>query len=211
MTKPYQVKDPYFLRAKQRGYRARSAFKLLDIERKFHLFHKGQKVVDLGAAPGSFMQVILEKIGPEGQLVGVDLQRIESLDRKNARMLQADIYNEKPLLEALASVDMGQVDVVTSDLAPKTSGIRDVDQGLSVALTEQAFHLATQLLVPGGHFVGKVFEGEDLPHLIKQIKAAFKQVKIFKPPSCRDRSFETYIVAMGYRLLQSQHENKKGT
>ncbi len=207
MTKPYKVKDPYFLMAKQHGYRARSAYKLLDIQKKFRLLSKGQKVVDLGAAPGSFMQVILEIIGSSGEVVGVDLQKIDSLDQKNAKALQADIYNEGPVLEALASVGMDKVDVVTSDLAPRTSGIRDVDQGLSVELTAQAFRLATKLLKPGGHFVGKVFDGEDLPSLLKDVKASFKKVKVFKPTSCRDRSFETYIVAMDLKLIQSRHDD----
>jgi len=199
MTKPYKVQDTFFLKAKQRGYRARSAFKLIDIQRKFGILAKGQTVVDLGGAPGSFMQVILEHVGAEGRVVGVDLQAIEPFDLKNVWALQADVYNEKPLLEALTGAGFYNVDVVTSDLAPNTSGIRDMDQGLSVDLTRQAFVLACNLLKPGGHFVGKVFDGEDLPSLLKSVKSCFTKVKIFKPPSCRDRSFETYIVAMGYR------------
>jgi len=86
--------------------------------------------------------------------------------------------------------------VVTSDLAPKTSGIKDVDQGLSVELTDQAFYLAMRILKPGGNFVGKVFEGADLPWLLRRVKKKFKTVKLFKPPSCRDRSFEKYIVGI---------------
>lgn len=199
MTNHFKVRDKYFFMAKEHGYRARSAFKLLDIQKKFRLLKKGQKVIDLGAAPGSFMQVILEIIGDDGQVVGVDLQKIDSLDQKNAKALQADIYNEAPVLEALASVGMDKVDVVTSDLAPRTSGIKDMDQGLSVELTHQAFVLATKLLKPGGHFVGKVFDGEDLGGLIKKVKTRFKKVKIYKPPSCRVRSLETYIVAMDYK------------
>ncbi|MBT4384189.1 RlmE family RNA methyltransferase [Candidatus Peregrinibacteria bacterium] len=196
MPRPYKVKDKYFILAKQQGYRARSAFKLKDIQKKFHLLKAGQTVVDLGGAPGSFLQVILEHIGKEGKALVVDLQEIEPLSADNAFAIKGDIYKTTKLLPALKK--FGPVDVVTSDLAPKTSGIRDMDQSLSVDLTAQALFLATQCLKPGGHFLGKVFDGEELHALIKIAKKSFKEVKMFKPPACRDRSFETYLVAMDF-------------
>lgn len=205
VNKSYKVKDPYFLRAKKLGYRARSAFKLLDIQKKFRLILQGDSVIDLGAAPGSFMQVILELVGEQGKVLGVDLQAIEPLDRKNAFFIQGDIFHTEPLLKAMHSAGFEKVDVVTSDLAPKTSGVRDLDQGRSVELTEQAYLLSKKLLKNGGHFVGKVFMGEDLQNLLKEVKKDFKTVSLFKPPSCRDRSFETYIVAM--HMLKSAHED----
>jgi 23S rRNA (uridine2552-2'-O)-methyltransferase len=199
MPRPFEVHDKYFHLAKERGYRARSAFKLLDVQHKFRLIKKGDRVVDLGAAPGSFLQVILELVGPKGQALGFDLQAMEPLDAANVRLVQQDIMETDKVVAICEQLGLGEIDVLTSDLAPKTSGIKDVDQGLSVELTDQAFFLATKLLKPGGHFVGKVFEGEDLPWLLRRVKRKFKKVSVFKPPSCRDRSFEKYIVGIGLK------------
>ncbi len=198
MPKPYQVQDIYFHRAKKEGYRARSVYKLKEIQEKFHLIRKGDIVIDLGAAPGSFMQIILEWVGPQGRCIGIDLQEIESFDQQNAAVVQGDIFETETLLPLLRSKGFCPADVVTSDLAPKTSGIRDVDQARSAELTEQAFDWAKLCLKPGGHFVGKVFEGEDFPFLIKKMKRHFKTVKSYKPTACRDRSFETYLVGIGF-------------
>jgi 23S rRNA (uridine2552-2'-O)-methyltransferase len=198
MTKPYDVQDKYFQQAKTEGYRARSAFKLKEIQAKFKLIRKGNVVVDLGAAPGSFMQVILELIGAKGHVFGVDLQSIEPFDVPNAHSLKADIFNKDQVLEKLKEAGFAKIDVLTSDLAPKTTGIKDVDQARSAELTDQALYLSTHLLKPGGHFVGKVFEGGDFQWLLRRVKRKFKKVKVFKPSACRDRSFETYIVGIGF-------------
>lgn len=195
MPKPYQVQDKYFQMAKEKGYRARSSFKLLDIQKKFRVLKPGDKVIDLGAAPGSFIQVITEIIGPKGKVLGVDLQTIEPLDKSNIQTVRGDILDTDKMLSLFEQTGFEKVDVLTSDLAPKTTGIKDIDQGLSVELTDQAFFLATKTLKPGGHFVGKVFEGADLPWLLRRVKRKFKKVSLFKPPSCRDRSFERFIVA----------------
>lgn len=199
MANHFVVQDEYFHRAKSEGYRARSAFKLNEIQTKFKIIKKGDTVVDLGAAPGSFMQVILKLIGSEGHVFGIDLQDIESFDVSNAHTLKADIYDKDQVLDSLKKAGFEKIDVLTSDLAPKTSGIKDVDQARSAELTDQAFYLATHLLKPGGHFVGKVFEGGDFQWLLRRIKRKFKTVKVFKPSSCRDRSFETYIVGIGFK------------
>ena len=196
MPKPFKVRDEYFHRAKERGYRARSAFKLLDVQKKYRVLGSGDSVVDLGAAPGSFLQVIAEIVGVEGKALGVDLQDIEPLDIANVVTVKGDIMETDAMLGLFEETGFVGIDVVTSDLAPKTSGIKDVDQGLSVELTDQAFYLAMRILKPGGNFVGKVFEGVDLPWLLRRVKKKFKTVKLFKPPSCRDRSFEKYIVGI---------------
>ena len=198
MPKPFQVQDPYFHRAKEQGYRARSAFKLLEIQEKFHLIKPGQMVVDLGAAPGSFLQVIAKLVGPKGRALGFDLQEIEGFEEGNVWTEVVDIMDKEKVFEALRRRGLEKVDGVTSDLAPKTSGIRDLDQGRSAELTDQAFYLASQLLKPGGYFVGKIFEGSDMALLLKRMKRKFRLVKVFKPESSRDRSFETFIVAQGF-------------
>ncbi len=198
MPKAFQVQDSYFHRAKEQGYRARSAFKLLEIQEKFHLLKQGQVVVDLGAAPGSFLQVIAEVVGAKGRALGFDLQEIEAFTDGNVQTEVVDILDKEKVFEALRRHGLEKVDGVTSDLAPKTSGIRDLDQGRSAELTDQAFYIATQILKPGGYFVGKIFEGSDMALLLKRMKRKFRLVKVFKPGSSRDRSFETFIVAQGF-------------
>lgn len=196
MTKPFQVQDKYFQLAKEQGYRARSAFKLLDIQEKYHVIHKGDKVVDLGAAPGSFLQVIEELVGGAGDAVGFDLQEIEAFDEENIHVYVQDIMDKEGVFARLEELGISKVDVVTSDLAPKTSGIRDLDQGRSAELTDQAFFIATRLLKKGGNFVGKIFEGEEMQTLLKHMKKRFRRVSVYKPPSSRDRSFETFIIGL---------------
>lgn len=195
MPKPFKVQDKYFYKAKRDGYRARSAYKLLDIQRKFKLLKPGQVVIDLGSAPGSFLQVISQIVGPEGRAIGIDLQRIEPFDAQNIRLMQGDILAVEAVKQAMQGAGFDQVDIVTSDLAPKTSGIRDLDQGRSIELAYAGLDLAKALLKPGGHFVAKFFDGEEVQALIKDLKKDFKEVKVFKPPSCRDRSFEKFVVA----------------
>lgn len=199
MPRPYQVQDKYFALAKQKGYRARSAFKLIEIEEKFHLFRLGDNILDLGAAPGSFMQVMSAWVGPRGRVLGIDLQEMMPFRENNLKAVQGDIFDKAGVLAALSTQEMEKVDGVTSDLAPKTSGIKDVDTGLSAELTNQALHLATCVLRIGGFFVGKIFEGSDFQRVLKHTKSSFQRVHVFKPDACRDRSYETYIIGIGYR------------
>jgi 23S rRNA (uridine2552-2'-O)-methyltransferase len=197
MTGRFIVQDKYFHKAKEMGYRARSAFKLQEIQDQFHLVKRGDSVLDLGAAPGSFMQVLLKWVGESGRVVGVDLQMIEDFGDLRAQTFVADVFDEA----ALAAVISGTFDVITSDLAPKTSGIKDADTYHSAELARQALELAGRWLKPGGAMVVKIFEGEDFALTIKAYKQAFKQVKCFTPRACRDTSYETYIVAVGKNPL----------
>lgn len=196
MPKPYNVQDKYFQLAKEQGYRARSAFKLLEIQEKYHLIHRGDTVVDLGAAPGSFLQVISELVGGAGTAVGFDLQEIDAFEEENIHTFVQDIMDKDAIFARLEELNLKKADVVTSDLAPKTSGIRDLDQGRSAELTDQAFFIATRILKKGGNFVGKIFEGEEMQAVIKRMKTRFKKVSVFKPASSRDRSFETFVVGI---------------
>ena len=199
MSPKFIVQDKYFHKAKELGYRARSAFKLQEIQDQFHLIRPSDHVLDLGAAPGSFMQILLKIVGLKGHVVGVDLQAIEGLDELRSDTLVADVFDADILAEALARVHPQKFDVITSDLAPKTSGIKDADTYLSAELARQALELAETWLKPGGAMAVKIFEGEDFALTIKAYKQAFKKVKCFKPIACRDSSFETYIVGIGFR------------
>ncbi len=189
MPRPFKIQDQYFKKAKAEGYRARSAFKLIEIDDKFKIFKKGQSVLDLGAAPGSWLQVIQKKVGKRGNMVGIDLQEIKALG-ENVALYQVDIFSE--LVEDLLIGE--KFDVITSDLAPKTSGIKDVDQWKSIELNQAVVELAQKHLKTNGIVILKIFIGADFQDFIKELKSRFKKVNTFKPRACRDRSFETYII-----------------
>lgn len=197
MAKAYQVKDPYFLKAKQDGYRARSAYKLLDIQARFQILRPNQTVLDLGSAPGSFLQVLAKIVGKDGRIFGLDLQPIERFKEPNIKTAVCDILDTTAVDALLETWEITKIDVITSDLAPNTSGIRDVDQARSAELVEMAFNVAKRILKPNGNFIAKVFQGEDLQLLMPKLKQNFRKVTLFKPPSCRDRSFETFIICLG--------------
>jgi 23S rRNA (uridine2552-2'-O)-methyltransferase len=186
-----QREDPYFKRAKDAGYRARSAFKLLQIQEKFHLLRRGQRVLDLGAAPGSWSQVASRIVGPSGQVVAVDLQPIDPLP--GVITLQGDLTAAEVQAQILQATG-GSVHAVLSDAAPNSTGIRLRDHVLSVELVRAALDLSLQVLRPGGHLVAKVFEGEDLPQLIVDLRQVFEKVKPHYPAATRREGREVFLV-----------------
>ncbi len=189
----YNKKDHYYHKAKSEGFLARSAYKLQEIQKKFRILRRGSRVLDLGCAPGAWSQVALPMIGPEGKLVGVDLEAV-TLEAPNARFLHRDAFTMKP-----EDLPEAPFDCVLSDMAPKTSGIKVRDQALSAELCLHALELSLQMLKPGGHLVVKLFEGEDAEKVKQQIKAHFQDLKLFRPESTRQASFEIYLVAMGLK------------
>lgn len=195
-----QLNDPFVLEAKRQGYRSRAAFKLIEIHDKFKIFRPGQKVVDLGAAPGGWSQVALEHIQkdkkPLGQLIGVDLASIPPLE--GATFLQADFTHIKTQDE-LTHFLSGKADVILSDMAAPACGMSDVDHLRIMVLVEQAFEFAQSMLAPGGTFVAKVLRGGTETTLLQQLKQAFTKVTHFKPTSSRQDSAEMYVVALGFR------------
>lgn len=193
MSKPFNPQDQYFKKAKALGYRARSAFKLIEINDKFKVLKKGQSVLDLGAAPGSWLQVIQEKVESSGKIAGIDLQEIKPLG-ENVSLYQADIFSE--LIEDLFYGE--KFDVITADLAPKTSGVKDIDQWKSIELNQKVIEFSQKHLKPIGTLILKVFIGADFQDFIKETKTIFKKVNTFKPKSCRNRSFETYLICKGF-------------
>lgn len=199
MSKPYDPRDAFYRKAKQAGLRARSAYKLEEIARRFGLYRPGMAVLDLGAAPGGWLQILSRLVGAKGLVVGVDLQPIEKLGA-NVRTLVGDITAEETI-EPLRSLRRGKYDALTSDMAPKTTGIKDVDEARSVELVRLALDLCDELLEPGGSFVAKVFEGAEFASLLADFKRRFAQVKLVRPEATRGRSFEIYVVATGFRGL----------
>lgn len=198
MTKPYDPRDFYYRKAKKEGLRARSAYKIEEIAKRFRLLRKGMAVLDLGAAPGGWMQVMAETVGPTGVVVGVDLVPIAGFGKSWIKTAVLDIRAED-FPERLAELHPGRFDLVTSDMAPKTSGIRDVDLARSLALAELALETAQRTLTPGGNFVCKVFMGGDFESYLKLVKQSFEKTRVIRPEATRERSFEVYVVGLGLR------------
>jgi 23S rRNA methylase len=190
-------KDEYYNRAKQQGYRSRSAYKLKQIDENADLFAHGDTVVDLGAAPGGWLQVAAEAVGETGTVVGVDLQRIDDLADHDVETIRGDMTEDRTRHYLREAVGEGGADVVVSDMAPNMTGEYSLDHARSVHLARQAFAVAEELLAPGGDFVVKVFQGDDLDGLRETVREAFEYVKTTSPPASRDASSEVYLVAKG--------------
>ncbi|MDX1711426.1 MAG: RlmE family RNA methyltransferase [Rhodovibrionaceae bacterium] len=191
-----QLNDPYVAEAKKRGYRSRSAFKLAEMDDKLGLLKPAARVVDLGAAPGGWTQVALERIGPEGRIVGIDLLDVEPIE--GALILKGD-FLEEAATEHLAEALGGQADLVLSDMAADTTGHAQTDHLRTMALAEAAYDFARKVLGPGGAFVAKVLQGGTEKDLLDALKRDFKSVKHVKPPASRKESVEMYVVAQGFR------------
>lgn len=190
----YDKPDFWSQKARKEGYPARSVYKLVEIEEKHRLFHRGARVLDLGAAPGSWSLWALKAIGPGGFLCAIDLSPIVIAPAENAFLLQGDLYDER--IRA-AILERGPYDVVMSDAAPNTTGNPLVDSARSEALVEAAREYARSALKPGGSFIAKIFQGGSEADLLKELRLWFAQARGFKPKACRASSFETYLVATG--------------
>lgn len=187
--------DPFHRRAKREGFASRAVFKLEEIDRKLQLFQRGQRVLDLGCAPGSWLQYAGSKIGRHGAVVGLDRFEV-SIEGPNSRCLVGDVHS------VAASELLGDLecfDVVLSDMAPDTTGVRNVDQARSEQLFATALDIAQQTLGPGGHFVGKLFQGPEFQGLLQRCRRDFESVKVIKPSGSRKESIEQYICGLRYR------------
>ena len=183
-------RDHYYRKAKEEGYRARSAYKLLQINEKFHLIKKGDSVVDLGAAPGGWLQVARQLSG--GKVVGVDLEHIAPIP--DVVTFQADITHESTAERILEELGKS-ADVVICDAAPNLSGAWDKDHAVSIDLARSALRAAKRLLKPRGNFLVKVFQGDMFPEYLTEVKREFANVQAHSPAASRKESAETYIVA----------------
>jgi 23S rRNA (uridine2552-2'-O)-methyltransferase len=191
---PRQRHDAYFKRARAQGFAARSIFKLEEIDRKLHLMRPGQRVLDLGCRPGSWLQYAVATVGRGGAVVGIDRTALPAAI-PGTRVIVGDLY-VTPDAELLG--ELAAFDVVLSDMAPDTTGVRATDQARSAALFEEALSRAERLLAPGGAFVGKLFQGPDLQALRRRLAGRFSEVRILKPDSSRAQSIEIYLAAKGF-------------
>jgi 23S rRNA (uridine2552-2'-O)-methyltransferase len=191
-----QLNDPYVARAQREGYRSRAAYKLLEIDEKYNVLKPGQRVVDLGAAPGGWSQIAARKVGPKGTVVGIDLLPIDPM--QGVEFIELDFLDESApgkLVEMLG----GKADVVLSDMAANTTGHKKTDHLRIMGLAEAAIHFAREILAPGGSFIAKVFQGGTESHLLADLKRDFAVVRHVKPAASRAGSAELYVMATGFR------------
>ena len=189
-----QLSDPYVQKARDAGYRARAAFKLLEIHEKTGLLKKGQRVVDLGCAPGGWLQIL--QLRGASQIVGIDLLPVEPL--LGVHIVEGDVNDPEAVAQMLTGLN-GKPNLVLSDMAANTTGHRQTDHLRTVALVEMAVSFAINHLEPGGAFCSKVFQGGATADVLDQLKIHFKSVKHIKPPSSRSGSPEIFVVATGFR------------
>ena len=195
-----QLNDPYVAEAHRVGYRSRAAFKLIQLDERFHLLAPGSRVVDLGCAPGGWTQVAVERIGPPdataGAVVGIDLNPTDPVP--GATVLQGDFVDPAIAGQIRAALG-GPADLVLSDMAAPATGHAATDHLRIMALAEDALAFAVTVLKPGGAFVAKVFQGGAARELLAALKQAFAEVRHAKPPASRAESAETYVIAKGFR------------
>lgn len=191
-------RDYYFLKAKEEHYPARSVYKLKEMDRAFRLFRPGMKVLDLGAAPGSWSLYAAERVGQKGLVLSCDLQSTDTVFPGNVTFLQENVFERTPEFEALLE-EKGPFDMVISDMAPRTTGTKFTDQARSLELCLEAVEVADRYLKPGGGFIAKIFMGPDFQELAKALRARFTTVKTFKPKSSRAESKEIFEVGMGFK------------
>ncbi len=189
-----QLNDPYVAKAQREGYKSRAAYKLAELDDRFHFLKRGMRVVDLGAAPGGWTQVAVARTA--GPVIAADILEMDPVP--GAEVMQLDFMDDAAP-DAIKAKLGGPVDVVLSDLAPSTIGHAATDHLRIVTLVEAAFYFACEVLAPGGTFVAKVFQGGTEGELLTQMKKRFTSVKHAKPPASRAESAEVYVVATGFR------------
>jgi len=195
--------DFYTQKAKEENYPARSVYKLQEIDRKFGLLKQGDKVLDLGAAPGSWLLYISRRVGPQGRVIGCDTEELKIELPANATFIRQSVFED--FNRPLGSGSL--FDVVLSDLAPQTSGLHEKDVALCLELAGRAFEIARQTLRPNGSFAVKLFEGEGVEDYIKQVEQSFEIVKRYRPRATRKGSREIYLVAKNYERQSTTGNN----
>jgi 23S rRNA (uridine2552-2'-O)-methyltransferase len=190
--------DQYVKKARQQGLRSRAAYKLMELDEKHHLLRKGMRVVDLGAAPGSWTQVVRRTLGDSGQVIALDILPMDPLD--GVIFIQGDFTEDGPLALLEEALDGQNAGLVLSDLAPNMSGMGAVDQPRAMYLAELALSFVEKWLEPGGNFVVKVFHGEGFDDFVRKTRAVFEKVKVCKPSASRSRSREVYVLGQRRRL-----------
>ena len=193
-------RDPYFKEAKKKGFRSRSAFKLLQITNSYELLKRGHKIVDLGAAPGGWIRVARNIVGNNGQILGIDIFPIKPFEFENVKTLELDV-NDQSIIDKILEEE-GKVDALISDLSISMSGVRSLDIAKQIHLAERSFEIACRVLVKHGNFLVKTFESPETQQFFKKAKKNFKRVKFIKPQACKSESSEVYLIGLDFQKLQ---------
>ncbi|MDI9619811.1 MAG: RlmE family RNA methyltransferase [Candidatus Nezhaarchaeota archaeon] len=192
-----RARDPHYKRARESGLRSRASFKLIEIIERFRVVKKGDKVLDLGAYPGGWLQVAASKVGRAGLVIGVDIRPIKPLPMSNVITIVGDVCDENTH-EKITSAAKGRVDVVLSDLSPKLTGAWPTDVARHISLVECVISIVLKALKDGGATVIKAFQAEDLRILVLKLKELFRDVKLFKPKASKPQSREIYVICRGF-------------
>lgn len=190
-------KEYFYKKAKKEGYRSRAAFKLEQLDEKYDLIKEGDVILDMGAAPGGWLQVAREHVGESGFVLGVDLERIEGLDYENVVTIEGDITEEETV-DRMRKIVPDSPDVVVSDASPDISGVWDIDHARSVELARATLEISRKVLKPGGNVLIKVFQGESFEDFLRDVKKEFEFAKSSKPKASRDESAEIYVIGKGF-------------
>jgi len=190
--------DPYYKKAKSEEYRSRASYKLKQLDKKFKIIKQGNTVVDLGASPGGWSQIALEKVGEEGLVVGVDLNRIKPFEEENFYSIRGDFTIEEVQNQIIEKIN-GKTKVLISDASPSLTGIKNIDQLNSYDLIDSIITIADNILEPKGNLVIKAFQGKEYKAILDKLKKKFRVLKTTKPPSSRKKSAEIYIIGLGFK------------
>jgi len=190
--------DHYVKMAQTKGLRSRSAFKLLELQEKYRLVKPGMVVVDLGAAPGGWCQVVQPLLGDHGRVVALDILEMDAIH--GVEIIQGDFTEDEPLQFLETAIDGQKVDLVLSDMAPNMSGMATIDQAKAMYLAELALEFVRAHLKPGGDFVVKLFQGTDFDGYVREVRSMFSKVQVRKPKASRPRSREVYLLARGHQV-----------
>ncbi len=193
MPKPYIPNDKWSQRAAKEGYRARSVYKLMELDVRYELLRPGIRVLDIGAAPGSWLQYTSDKLGPNGRVLGLDLKPIVEI-APNVTTRVVDVFDDAAVAAAIGEMSWQKVDLVLSDIAPNTSGVKDVDQWRSIELNQKIAAIARKYLRGHGSVVMKVFRGKNFDEFTQELKTQFGRLKVMSAIASRDRSREVYVV-----------------
>ena len=195
-------RDPYYKKAKKEGYRSRSVYKLKHINNKFRILKKGNKVLDIGAAPGGWIQYAVENVGNRGFVIGVDINVIEPLPYENVKLLQLDLRNTDSIniiYKETKKISFKKCDVILSDISPNIYGVWDVDVNRQIELCESVLEVTKKVLKRNGICVYKLFQGSETDVFLNKLRQTFFKVKIFRPIATRKKSSEIYIIGFGLR------------
>jgi 23S rRNA (uridine2552-2'-O)-methyltransferase len=194
----YDRKDHFYSKAKTEGRRSRAYFKLKELNSKYHFIRSGNRLLDLGAWPGGWLEYSVSAVGGRGLVVGIDLVEIEPFNKPNIKLITGDIRDDSSL-DALRDCSADGFDVIVSDMSPKLTGVKAVDRVGAVGLAEMALWVCEQMLRPGGHFAVKVFKGNETEEFVKTLRSMFNKVIRDEPVSSRKTSTEFYLIGIGFK------------